>query len=458
MKKKTLELLKFIPGGAHTYSRGYDQFPQNAPEILSKAKGAYVYDLNKKKYLDYSMALRAVNIGYCEKSISLAAIKQINNGNNLSRPSIIELAAAKKLVKLIKNIDMLKFCKNGSSSVTAAVKLARAYTKKKLILRCSNHPFFSYDDWFIGSTSVKRGVPSEIRRLTKYFKYNDLINLKKIIKKYKSKISCIILEPATTECPNVYKKNKIVQAGCCGKKVCDRDYRNKNHFLKEVQKICKKEKIVFVLDEMITGFRWSLKGAQDFFGIKPDLLTFGKAMSNGFSLSAVCGKKEIMQLGSIEFKSRERVFLLSSTYGGEMSSLGAFLETINFIKKNNVIEKIWDYGHKFKSIFNSISQELGIIKYIYCEGPSCAPYYYCKDSNLKNSLEFKTLFMQEMIKNRVILPTSWIAFSFRHNKKELKISELALYNAMKIYKKALFEGYKKYLVGDPIKPVFRKYN
>lgn len=131
MKKKTLELLKSIPGGAHTYSRGYDQFPFNAPEILSRGKGAYVYDLIGKKYLDYSMGLRALNIGYSEKSISNAAIKQINNGNNLSRPSTIELKAAKKLIKLVKSVDMVKFSKNGSSSVTAAVKLARAYTKKK---------------------------------------------------------------------------------------------------------------------------------------------------------------------------------------------------------------------------------------------------------------------------------------------------------------------------------------
>ena len=137
MKKKTLELLKYIPGGAHTYSRGYDQFPTNAPEILLRGKGAYVYDSKGKKYLDYSMGLRAVNIGYNEKSISNSAIQQIKNGNNLSRPSIIELRAAKKLVKLINSADMVKFSKNGSSSVTAAVKLARAYTKKKKILRKS---------------------------------------------------------------------------------------------------------------------------------------------------------------------------------------------------------------------------------------------------------------------------------------------------------------------------------
>jgi len=458
VKKKTLELLKSIPGGAHTYSRGYDQFPFNAPEILSRGKGAYVYDSIGKKYLDYSMGLRALNIGYSEKSISNAAIKQINNGNNLSRPSTIELKAAKKLIKLVKSVDMVKFSKNGSSSVTAAVKLARAYTKKKIILRCSNHPFFSYDDWFIGSTLVKRGIPKEIQKFTISFQYNDINKFKKIIKKNKGNIACVVLEPATTECPDLYLKNKIVLKGCCGEKKCNRDYKNNNHFLKEVQKICKKEKIVFILDEMITGFRWSLKGAQDFFGLNPDLTTFGKAMSNGFSLSAVCGKKKIMQLGSIELKGRERVFLLSSTYGGEMSSLAAFCETLDFLKKKNVINKIWDYGYKFKNIFNNISKELGIANHVYCEGPSCAPYYYCKDKKLKNSLKFKTLFMQEMINNKIIIPSSWLAFSYRHQNKELEITKKALYKTLTIYKKALFEGCCNYLVGESIRPVFRKYN
>lgn len=458
MKKKTLELLKYIPGGAHTYSRGYDQFPANAPEILLRGKGVYVYDSKGKKYLDYSMGLRAVNIGYNEKSISNSAIQQIKNGNNLSRPSIIELKAAKKLVKLINSADMVKFSKNGSSSVTAAVKLARAYTKKKKILRCFNHPFFSYDDWFIGSTLVKNGIPQEIQRLTKCFRYNDLNQFKKVVKENKGNIACVVLEPATTECPNLYLKNNKILKGCCGKKQCDRDYRNKNHFLKEVEKICKKEKIIFILDEMITGFRWSLKGAQDFFGLNPDLTTFGKAMSNGFSLSAVCGKKKIMKLGSIEFKGSERVFLLSSTYGGEMSSLAAFCETLDFLKNNNVIKKIWDYGYKFKNIFNDTSRRLGIIDYIYCDGPSCAPYYYCKDINFKDSLKFKTLFMQEMINSNIILASGWLAFSYRHGKKELQITKKALYKALQIYKEALFKGCKKYLVGDSIKPVFRKYN
>src|SRR5262249_10189602 len=154
-------LLRSIPGGAHTYSRGYDQYPANAPQILSRGKAAYVYAPDGTEYLDYGMALRAVNIGYAEDAIDAAAFEQARNGNNLTRPSMIELQAAEQLVDLIDSVDMVKFTKNGSTAVSAAVKLARAYTGRDLVIRCAEHPFFSYDDWFIGNTPITRGIPRE---------------------------------------------------------------------------------------------------------------------------------------------------------------------------------------------------------------------------------------------------------------------------------------------------------
>ena len=261
MRKKKLQerLLKAIPGGAHTYSRGYDQFPYNAPEILNKGKGSYVYDNKGNKYLDYGMALRAVNIGYSEKTIDQGAIKQIKLGNNLTRPSNIELEAAELIIKEINSVDMVKFTKNGSTAVSAAVKLSRSYTGRDMIARCSQHPFFSYDDWFIGSTNVKKGVPKSIQKLTKHFNYNDIGSLEKLIKSYPDKIACVVLEPATHVCPSTSKSKK----DCCGKVKCDRSFRSsKNNYLIQVQKLCKKHGIVFILDEMITGFRWHMKGAQ----------------------------------------------------------------------------------------------------------------------------------------------------------------------------------------------------
>ena len=449
--KYTKALLKVIPGGAHTYSRGADQYPFNAPSILSGGKGSYIFDQNNKIYLDYGMGLRSVNIGYSEKEINNAAIKQINNGNNLTRPSLIELKAANLLTKIIKSADMVKFTKNGSTAVTAAVKLARAYTGKNIVLRCLDHPFFSYDDWFIGSTVVDRGIPKAVSKMTINFKYNDILGLKKLVKKYHKKISCIILEPAATECPKI---NNL--RGCCEKDRCTRDYKNNKHFLKEVEKICKENNIVFILDEMITGFRWHLFGAQHLYNVNPDLSTFGKAMANGFSVACVCGKRDIMELGSITNANQERVFLLSTTHGAEMSSLGAFIQTVNFIKKNEVIKKNWNYGYELMSKTNQISNDMGLGDYFFILGPAGSPIYSCLDNNKRPSLEFRTLFMQEMIKNNVFMP--WIAISYRHGDKELQKTLKAIENSLKIYKKALLDGPKKFIIGHIIKPVFRKFN
>ena len=450
--KITNRLLKVIPGGSHTYSRGADTFPENAPPILDRGKGTYIFDHNNKKYLDYGMGLRSVNIGYAENSINNAAIDAIKKGNNLTRPSTVELKAAELIVSLIDEADMVKFTKNGSTAVTAAVKLARAYTGKKIVLRCAEQPFFSFDDWFIGSTKVPRGVTSETRKLTKQFHYNDIESLRRQIIKFKNKIACVVLEPSSTECPKIYKDD----SPCCNKAVCDRNFKKENHFLKQVEKLCNKNNIVFILDEMITGFRWHLKGAQHFYGVKPDISTFGKAMANGFSVSAICGKKKIMELGSITNIKQERVFLLSTTHGAEMNGLSAFIETVKFLKKNNVIKQNWNYGSKLIKESNKISKKIGILDYFNFSGIACSPFFNCLDNNKNNSLEFRTLFIQEMLKYNILMP--WISISFRHNDKTLKKTLVALEKTLYVYKNALKFGVNKYLKGHVIKPVFRRFN
>lgn len=339
-------LLKAIPGGAHTYSRGYDQYPSNAPEILKRGNGAYVYDANENEFLDYGMALRAVNIGYADERVNNASIKQIQYGNNLTRPSLIELEAAETFIDLIDSVDMVKFTKNGSTATSAAVKLSRAYTGRDLIARCLENPFFSYDDWFIGSTVVKRGIPENIQRDTLTFSYNDIDSLERLFNANKDKIACVILEPASTEHP-------------------------RNNFLQQVREMCDKFGAVLIFDEMITGFRWNLKGAQHYYGVKPDLCTFGKAMANGFSVAAVAGKREIMQLGSIEFEGTERVFLLSTTHGAEMSSLGAFVETMKILKSQDIVGHMWEFGKKIMDMLNALSKDFGLEKNFIVSGVEC---------------------------------------------------------------------------------------
>lgn len=424
-------LLKAIPGGAHTYSRGFDQYPANAPQILGRGKGAYVFDPEGKRFLDYGMALRAVNIGYAEDEIDAAAIAQIKNGNNLTRPSLIELEAAELLVSLIDSVDMVKFTKNGSTSVSAAVKLARAYTGRDLVARCAEHPFFSYDDWFIGSTPITKGIPVDAIEKTKLFRYNDIASLENLISQYPGQFACVVLEPAATEEP-------------------------RDGFLAKIQELCRKNGIVFILDEMITGFRWHMKGAQYLYNVSPDLCTFGKAMANGFSVSCVAGRREIMELGSIEFEGRERVFLLSTTHGAEMSGLGAFVATMGFMQQHRVVEHLWDYGSKLVSVMQRQAEAHGVAHSFKAGGFACSPYYLTLDSDGANSLALRTLFSQEMVRNGVLMP--WIALSYRHGDAELKATEEALDKALSIYSKAINEGVEKYLTGPVIKPVFRKHN
>ena len=424
-------LLRAIPGGAHTYSRGFDQFPVNAPQILERGKGAYVYDSSGRRFLDYGMALRAVTVGYAEDEIDNAAIEEIRRGNNLTRPSMIELQAAEKIIELIDSVEMVKFTKNGSTAVTAAVKLARAFTGRDFVARCAEHPFFSFDDWFIGSTVIPRGTTAENREQTKSFHYNDLESLKKLVGEFPNKFACVVLEAATTEDPAP-------------------------GFLEGVQKLCHQNGIVFILDEMITGFRWDLKGAQHKYGIKPDLSTFGKAMANGYSLACVGGRRDIMQLGSIEFEGAERVFLLSSTHGAEMSSLGAFVATTKYLEKNEVVEHMYKYGANLKQLFATLSIDHGLESNFVFGGVECSPYFQLLDSNGTISLQLRTLFVQEMIKNGVLMP--WIALCHRHGDAELEITQEAADKSFRVMRKAIDGGIERYLEGPSIKPVFRKFN
>lgn len=424
-------LLEVIPGGAHTYSRGYDQFPANAPQILSAGQGVEVIDPAGQHYLDYGMGLRSVNIGYAEPAINQAAIAQIEAGNNLTRPSMIELEAAELLVDLIDSAEMVKFTKNGSTATTAAVKLARAFTNRELVLRCADHPFFSYDDWFISSTVLQRGIPKAASDYTKTFPYNDADALERLLDEYSGQVACVILEPATSEEPA-------------------------DGYLQKVRELCDRHGIVLVFDEMITGFRWHLKGAQHIYGVKPDLSTFGKAMANGFSVAAVAGRREIMELGSIEFSGRERLFLASTTHGAEMCGMGAFVATVKFLQENDVVNHLWQFGRKLVAMLNEEAQAAGVAHSFRAGGIAVSPYYATLDAEGKADMALRTLFAQELIRHRVMMP--WISLAYRHDEQSLIVTREAVSAALSVYRRALDEGVEKYLQGDPIKPVFRQFN
>ena len=420
-----------IPGGCHTYSRGDDQYPENAPQIFERGEGAYLYTPDGKKLLDYGMALRAVTLGYANKEVDDAAIAEILKGNNLTRASVTELNAAELFVSLFPSVDMVKFAKNGSNVTTAATKIARAYTGRKYIARCLDHPFFSFDDWFIGDTALQRGIPEEDHSLTINFKYDDIASLQACFDKYPGQIAGVIMEPATGAHPS-------------------------EGYLQQVKDLCHKNGTILIFDEMITGFRWHLQGAQTYYGVEPDLCTFGKGMANGFSMAAVAGKREFMNVGGIKELGMERTFLTSTTHGGEMAPLGAFIKAIEIYKRDNVVEHLWSYGEQLINGMNAIAKELGIADYFQAVGVPCSPNYITKDKTGAGSMAFRTLYSQEMIKNGVLMP--WIAISLAHGKEELEFTFEAVRKALEVYAKALEDGYEKYLQGAVIKPVFRRFN
>ena len=413
----TQRLQKVIPGGSHVYAKSYDQFPLNAPRITTRGKGVYIFDESGKKYLDYGMAVRTILIGYGEKSVNQGAIEQINKGNTSSFPTMLELEAAERLVGLIDTFDMVKFCKDGSNATTSAVKLSRAYTNRKIVARCGDHPFFSYNDWFIGTTNSPRGCLPETYQFTKQFRYNDIASVQALIDEYPDQIACVILEPA------------IPSMG------------PEDGFLTKLQDLCNKNGIVFILDEMITGFRWDIKGAQHYYGVKPDLSCFGKAMANGFSVSALGGRKELMDLASLG--GEDRVFLLSSTHGAEMGPLGAFMATIDFLQEHDAVGYVWDYGNELIKMMNDTAKQAGLSESFKAIVLGCLPYFVTLNKEGRRDMGLNTLFQQEMVSNGVIM--RHISIAYRHTEKELALTKRALEKTFEKYKIGYEEGTENFI-------------
>lgn len=446
-------LHRAIPGGAHTYSRGDDQFPSIAPPLFVRGKGAYAWDSQDNRYLDYGMALRAVTLGYADARVNAAAAAEMDKGVNLTRATLTELKAAEALIDLIPSIEMVKFAKNGSNVTTAAVKIARAYTGKRYVCIPRQQPFFSFDDWFIGTTALKRGIPADQVSATLVFDYNDIGSLQALFDAHPGEIAAVMLEPATTltPCtPGCEQINKWPVQNCAS---CTNAGEN---FLQKVQSLCRSNDALFILDEMITGFRWHLQGAQTFFGVTPDLTTFGKGMANGFSVAAIGGRRDVMEVGSIDRPGMERTFLLSTTHGAEMTGLGAFIETTRIYRNEDVVGHLWRYGQQLRDGILQVATKHGLEQHFQTDGPAISLNYLTRDLDGNFSLPYRTLFAQEMLKRGVMMP--WIAISQSHGETELRQTLDAIDGSLAIYTHALDSGIDKFLQGPAIRPVFRTHN
>lgn len=417
-----------IPGGAHTYAKGDDQFPEHMAPYLVRGSGCHVWDVDGNEFIEFGCGLRSVALGHAHPAVVEAAADQMRLGNNFVRPSPLELDAAEELLSVVPGAEMVKFGKNGSDVASAALRLSRAYTGRDRVAICGDHPFFSVDDWFIGTTPMNAGIPACITELTVKFKYNDLASLQELFDRYPREIACVFMEPEKETPP-------------------------RQGFLDEVKELCAQNGAILVFDEMICGFRWHLSGGQGFHGVIPDLSVFGKALGNGFSVSALAGRREIMRLGGYEH-DRDRVFLLSLTHGAELAGLAAAAEVMRIYQREPVIETLWRQGARLAAGVEAKVRDLGLEGHFGLLGRPCCLVYFTRDEQKNPSQPFRTLFLQETIKRGVLAPSLIVTYS--HSDADIDRTVEVIGAALVVYRRALDQGIDRYLESRPVRPVFRK--
>jgi glutamate-1-semialdehyde 2,1-aminomutase len=421
---------RLIPGGCHTYAKGDDQYPMLAPGFIRSGKGCTVQDVDGNEFIEYGMGLRAVTLGHAFAPVLAVVEAEIRLGSNFTRPAAIEPRCAEELIALVDGADMVKFTKDGSTATTAAIRLARAYTGRDLVLLCSDDPFFSYNDWFIATTPMAAGIPKANRRLTLTFRYNHIEDVERLFAEHPESIACVMLELARTVEP-------------------------RDNFLGKLRELCTRHGALLIADEMITGFRWHLGGAQREYGVTPDLSTFGKGMANGFAVSALAGRREIMELGGLHH-DRERVFLLSTTHGAETHALAAALKTMQVYREMNVVEHLYRAGDRLRQGVREAAAAHGVDAHFAVVGRPCNLVYETRDEMLRPSQAYRALFLQELIRRNVLAPS--FVVSLAHADEHIDRTIEAVHGALAVYRRALDEGVDRYLVGPPVKPVFRSYN
>nr|WP_295869227.1 glutamate-1-semialdehyde 2,1-aminomutase [uncultured Chitinophaga sp.] len=422
---------KLIPGGAHTYSKGDDQFPAVAPAAIAYGKGAYVWDIDGNKFLDCSMGLTSVSLGHAYEPVLKRVREELERGVNFQRPSYIEAEMAEAFLDLVPCHQMMKFAKNGSSVTTAAVKLARAYTGRKLVAFPGDHPFYSYDDWFIGKTACDKGVPEEIATLSVTYKGDDLQSLRELFAQYPGQIACVISEP---------ERSGGIPEG----------------YLAQAIELAHQHGALYIADEMITGFKTDFPGSITKFNVKPDMATWGKGIANGFSFCALTGTREVMSLGGITEAGSEKVFLISSTHGGETHAIAAGMATIQTFREHQVIHHNHSIGRYFIEAVRQVIHQVGLDAAVEVISSEWMPLFSFKNENGQLSPGLRTLMLQEMIHRGVLFQGAFVP-CFSHSRADVDYFTEALSQSLSVYQQALSDGYEKYLVGPAAKPVFRKY-
>lgn len=428
-----------IPGGAHTYSKGDDQFPELAPAAIERGKGAYVWDVDGNKYLDCSMGLTSVSLGHAYEPVLARVREELERGVNFQRPSVLEREMAERFLSLVPQHDMIKFAKNGSAVTTAAVKLARAKTGRKLVAFPAGHPFYSYDDWFIGTTACNRGVPEEFTSLSVTFAACDIDSLRALFAAHPGEIACIITEP---------EKNTCGPSCRCGGDVAG--------FLRQAIELTHEQGALFIVDEMVTGFKTAFPGTMTKFDLRPDMATWGKGIANGFAFCALTGTRDVMELGGIRATGEEKVFLISTTHGGETHAMAAALATIDEFQAHDVVAHSHRLNRMLAAGCERIIREKGAERTLHvvpCDWMFALGF---TDDAGVASAGLRTLFMQEMVVRGVLFQGIVVA-SLSHTDEDVAFFLDCFVSAVDVYLRGVAEGYELHLVGEPARPVFRRY-
>jgi glutamate-1-semialdehyde 2,1-aminomutase/spore coat polysaccharide biosynthesis protein SpsF len=410
-----------IPAGTQTLSKGPTQFVRGfAPKYLARGKGSHVWDVDGNEFIDYPMGLGPVSLGHGHPEVVEAVARQMAEGTTFSLMHPLEVELAERIVKIVPCAERVRFGKNGSDATSACIRAARAKTGRKHVARCGYH---GWQDWSIDrSYGIRsRGVPDEVMNLTVPFAYNDLPALERVLTE--QPCAAIILEPvaATEPAPG---------------------------YLQGVRELATKHGTVLVFDEVITGFRYARGGAQEHFGVTPDLASMGKGVANGLPLAIVAGKREFME-------PFEEIFF-SFTFGGEVASLAAAMKTIDVMERESYWAHVWRQGKKLQDGFNAFAKDFGLADAATCGGMPPWTVVMFKDTAGFTSLQLKTLFQQEMLRWGVLFSGSQF-ISLAHSDDDIARTLEAYREAFKVLHFALeCQAVDRLTLGDPIELVFRR--
>jgi glutamate-1-semialdehyde aminotransferase len=409
--------LEIIPATTQTLAKGPQQNIKGiAPKYLLRGKGSHIWDVDGNEYIDFNMAIGPLSLGYAYPKVDEAIKKQLEDGITFSLMHPLEVEVAELIHEIVPNAESIRYSKTGADATSAAIRVARAYTGKEKILCCGYH---GWHDWYISVTDKNKGIPEAVNNLTFTINYNDIQSVKDSID---SDIAAIILEPFVFETP-------------------------KDNFLQDLRKICDDNGILLIFDEMWTGFRVAIGGAQEYFGVNADMATFSKAVANGMPLSILTGRKDVMNV------LNEDVFFYT-TFGGEALSLAAAKATIVELRDKDVPVYLASQGKKIKDGYNQVKDHLGM-DYTKCIGYECRSLITF-DATAGDPLEMKSLVQQEMIK-RGILCGGFHNMSYSHTDEDIEYTLKAYREVLAILKKAVDEkNVKGYLKGEPVTQVFRK--